>query len=67
MIPVPMLLAYIEPGSGGYLLQMLMAGGMALTFTLSRLPRMLANGWRRLLGKKPTPLTSPTPPTRPGE
>ena len=49
--------AYVEPGSGGYLLQMLMAGGMALTFTLSRLPRLLADGWRRLLGKKPVPST----------
>lgn len=53
------LFAYIEPGSGGYLLQMLLAGGMALSFTLSRIPQFLAKGWRRLLGLKPSPAKNP--------
>jgi hypothetical protein len=32
---------------------MLMAGGMALAFTLSRIPQALAKVWRRILGKPP--------------
>ena len=48
-------LAYIEPGSGGYLLQLLIAGGMALAFNFSQIPQKLAGGWRRILGKKTEP------------
>ena len=50
-----MLLGYINPGSGGYLLQLLIAGGMALAFNLSQLPQKLARVWRRIFGKKTEP------------
>ncbi len=46
----PMLLAYIDPGSGGFLLQLLLAGVMAFAFHLSQLPQKLACVWRRIFG-----------------
>lgn len=46
----PKLLAYIDPGSGGFLLQLLLAGIMAFAFHLSQLPRKLADVWRRIFG-----------------
>jgi hypothetical protein len=46
----PMLLAYIDPGSGGFLLQLLLAGVMAFAFNLSQLPQKLARVWRRIFG-----------------
>ena len=41
-------LAYIDPGSGTLLLQVIVAGALALPFFFRR---VLSDGWRRLRGR----------------
>jgi hypothetical protein len=42
-------LAYIDPGSGTLLLQMILAGALAVPFFFRR---TLIDGWRRLRGER---------------
>ena len=44
-----MLLAYIDPGSGSLLLQVVLAGALAVPFFLRS---TIARGWRRLRGTR---------------
>ena len=47
------LVAYIDPGSGTLLLQMLLAGALAVPFFFRR---VIGDGWRRIRGERvPTP------------
>ncbi len=48
------LLAYIDPGSGSMLLQVLLAGVLAVPFFFRR---AIGGGWRRLRGEDSTPAT----------
>lgn len=43
--------AYIDPGSGSMLLQVILAGILAVPFFFRR---MISDGWRRIRGAGPT-------------
>jgi hypothetical protein len=45
-------LAYIDPGSGSMLLQVLLAGVLAIPFFFRR---VIGEGWRRIRGGDPAP------------
>jgi hypothetical protein len=49
------LLAYIDPGSGSMLLQVLLAGALAVPFFFRR---VIADGWHRIRGDRGTPAKS---------
>jgi hypothetical protein len=52
------LVAYIDPGSGTLLLQVILAGALAVPFFFRR---VIADGWRRIRGEDaPTPTSSST-------
>ena len=54
--------AYIDPGSGTLLLQVILAGALAVPFFFRR---VIADGWRRIRGEQaPTPTNSATPTER---
>ena len=53
-------LAYIDPGSGTLLLQVILAGALAVPFFFRRL---IVDGWRRIRGERPG--DSPTSSTEP--
>ncbi len=54
--------AYIDPGSGTLLLQVILAGALAVPFFFRR---VIADGWRRIRGEQaPAPTNSSTPPER---
>lgn len=46
------LLAYIDPGSGSMLLQVLLAGALAIPFFFRR---VISDGWHRLRGSREEP------------
>ena len=48
------LLAYIDPGSGSMLLQVLLAGVLAVPFFFRR---AIGDGWRRMRGDVSNPAT----------
>ena len=50
-------LAYIDPGSGTLLIQVLIAGAVAVPFFFRR---VITEGWRRVRGE---PAETPKPPT----
>jgi hypothetical protein len=50
------LLAYIDPGSGSMLLQVLLAGILAVPFFFRR---VISDGWRRIRGESDSAKTSP--------
>ena len=53
--------AYIDPGSGTLLLQMLLAGALAVPFFFRR---VIGDSWRRLRGERvPTPTNDSTTPS----
>lgn len=45
-------LAYIDPGSGSMLLQVLLAGALAIPFFFRR---VISDGWHRLRGTREEP------------
>lgn len=47
-------LAYIDPGSGTMLIQLLLAGALAVPFFFRR---VIADGWRRVRGERAEPPT----------
>lgn len=50
--------AYIDPGSGTLLLQVILAGALAVPFFFRR---VIADGWRRIRGEQPpSPTNSST-------
>lgn len=52
------LLAYIDPGSGTLLVQVILAGALAVPFFFRR---VIADGWRRIRGEDaPTSSSSTT-------
>ena len=51
------LLAYIDPGSGSMLLQVILAGALAVPFFLRR---TISDGWRRLRGQPPASASAQT-------
>jgi len=52
------LVAYIDPGSGTLLVQVVLAGVLAVPFFFRR---VIADGWRRIRGEDaPTPSSSTT-------
>ncbi|MGH2446084.1 MAG: hypothetical protein ACRDGD_08610 [Candidatus Limnocylindria bacterium] len=53
-------LAYIDPGSGTLLLQVILAGALAVPFFFRRL---ISDGWRRIRGGR-VEEASGTPPDR---
>jgi hypothetical protein len=46
-------LRYLDPGTGSYLLQILIAAGMSLLFILGMFRKRIAAFFSRLLGRKP--------------
>jgi hypothetical protein len=56
------LLAYIDPGSGSMLLQVILAGALAVPFFFRR---TIGDAWHRIRGNGPTP--APAKPSEPGE
>lgn len=56
MPSVAFLLAYIDPGSGSMLLQVLLAGVLAVPFFFRR---VIADAWHKVRGDQPTASTPP--------
>jgi hypothetical protein len=56
MPSVAFLLAYIDPGSGSMLLQVLLAGVLAVPFFFRR---VIADAWHRVRGGQPSASTPP--------
>jgi hypothetical protein len=59
-LPVPLLsfppvrgLPYLDPGTGSFLLQILIAAGMSIVFVIGLFRKKLAAFFSRLLGRKP--------------
>jgi hypothetical protein len=52
------LLAYIDPGSGSMLLQVILAGILAVPFFFRR---VISDGWRRIRGEGNAAKSAPAP------
>jgi hypothetical protein len=53
--------AYLDPGTGSFLLQILLAGFLGLVLTLRLFRDKIAAVFRRLLGRQPEAASSPSP------
>ena len=54
-VPPADALLYLDPGTGSYLLQILIAAGMSVLLVLGMFRKKIAAFFSRLLGRKPAP------------